>query len=151
MAENAAQFRTEERSGWLRTCPFCNGQILFTKLVNPDGLVPFFYADKSNDVLLRRSDIERVKDLVSKDLPAIDVLESIWIEIASNAPDAPSGGRFSLWSNIKCPSCGKEFPYNNGVRDINARIREPYIILIDGAVVVGDNPQENWSVKVKAQ
>ena len=138
--------RTETRKGWVLACPACESGIAYTILTNWDAPVPFFYADVSNDVLLRSSDRQRVESLGEN--PHLADLEHLWDEILSSAPVAPSGGEFGLWTNVKCPHCGYEIPYNGGVRNLAVRIHEPKIILVHGAVVVGDVDEETWVVRV---
>lgn len=139
---------TKTRKGWVLACPACERPIVYTILTNWDAPVPFFYADASNDVLLRFSDRQRVESLGEN--PDLAVLEHLWNEILSSAPVAPSGGEFGLWTNVSCPHCGYEIPYNGGVRNLSIRIYEPRIVLVDGAVVVGDVDQETWVVRVDA-
>jgi hypothetical protein len=136
-------------SGWKLSCPFCTKNILYTKLTNWDMPTPFYYSDESNDVLLRNSDDKKVNQIFENKKPSLKELESMWNEFLQNAPLPPNGGKFTFWANIKCPNCKKEIPYNNGVRDINIRIYEPNIILIDGAIVVGDNDENTWRTKVE--
>ncbi len=142
--------RTEERSGWTLNCPFCGNKILYTQLSNWDAPVPFFYSNENNDVLLRDGDIQKVREvhLRCNEFPSLSKLKTLWEEILIDAPETPSGGTFSLWSNVKCPHCKREMPYNNGVRDLNVRIYDPKVVLIDGAIIWGDEPAKSWRVKV---
>lgn len=141
--------RTERRSGRTVLCPKCSGSIPYTTLTNWDAPVPFFYADDSNDVLLRASD-QRRSDEASATSPAnINALELLWNDIVAHAPRAPSGGNFGLWTNVKCPRCRHEIPYNGGVRNIHVRIHEPKIVLVDGAIVLGDTEADTWRVCVE--
>lgn len=137
------------RDGWSLSCPFCNNSVKYTYFVNWFIPTPFFYSDGCNDVLLKKSDGEQVQKLLERKKPILSELECLWKEFLKSAPAAPNGGQFSFWANVKCPFCNKEFPYNNGIRDLNVRINDSKIVLIDGAVVVGDNPEETWQVKVK--
>jgi len=99
--------------------------------------------------LLRKSDGKIVQDLLERKTPTLPELESLWKEFLKSAPAAPNGGQFSFWANVNCPFCNKEFPYNNGIQDLNVRINDSKIVVIDGAVVVGDTPEATWQIKVK--
>jgi len=142
------QFREERRKGWVLACPRCSRGIRYTKLVQWFDASPFFYADGSNDVLLRESDAARVKAAHAQGTPSVEHLERLWAECLLSAPSAPSGGRFTLWANVKCPHCGHELPYNKGVRDIGVRLHDTNIILLDEAIVVGDTDRSSWQVRV---
>jgi hypothetical protein len=141
---------TEVRPGWVKTCPYCGREIRFTKLVNTE-LVPFFYSDASNDVLIRDKDRELVRAATAAGEEDVRELQELWLEILDTAPLPPNGGRFSLWANIRCPFCRIEFPYNNGIRDVRVRLYEPNVVLVDGAVVVRDTASTSWRVAVTVQ
>lgn len=143
-------FRVEERPGWIRICPYCNQPIKFTKLVAWSSPNVFFYSESGNDVLLRQSDSEKLQAVRSKSTVSLHDLEKTWVALLETAPAPPSGGRFTPWANIKCPHCRTEFPYNKGVRDLQARLQDPYVVLIDGATIIGDTLEESWKVKVIA-
>lgn len=145
-------FEELARDGWSIDCPFCGRAILYSLINNRDLPVPFFYGERTNDVLLRKQDQERVDQLfqsiASGRSPSTEEFEALWKSILENAPDAPAGGRFGFWSNIKCPHCRKEIPYNKGVKNVELRIFEPRIVLVDGAVLLGDSPDQSWRVRV---
>lgn len=145
-------FQVLERDGWSIDCPYCKGKIIYTIIKNQQTPVPFFYSERANDVLLRKQDEERVDKLYSSlrgETPSLDALEVLWKSILKSSPEAPHGGRFGLWSYVKCPHCGTELPYNKGVRDLNIRIFEPDIILIDKAILLGNDLPNSWQIKVK--
>lgn len=146
--EKVNPVEVEERKGWKINCPFCSGEILYTKLVNWESPTPFFYCNSCNDVLLRKSDKKNVELFLENGGNSIEKLEKLWGDIAALAPVCQKGGRFSVWSNIKCPHCMKELPYNNGVRSPAVRINEKEIILVDGSSVIGDTNEETWQVRV---
>lgn len=148
MMTERQRYRVEVRSGWKRSCPFCHREIRYTILVNTFSPEPFFYSDCSNDVLLRKSDAQRMETGSPSESEPQRLVE-YWDEVLRNAPVPPSGGKFSLWANIKCPHCEREFPYNSGILDLRVRLHDPYIVLIDGAVVLGDTLDESWQVSVK--
>lgn len=139
------------RAGWILQCPFCNGEISYS-LINIQSLpTPFFYAEQCNDVLLRRQDEIRSQDILLKyehKRPPIVEFENLWMSILDEAPEAPCGGEFKLWSNVKCPRCRSEIPYNKGVLDLNLRIFEPKIVIVDKSIILGDSPEESWRVTV---
>lgn len=141
------------RDGWILNCPYCKKEILYTHFVNWSVPIPFFYSDKSNDVLLRKSDEKKVHELFEKkqsnSKPTIVELESLWNEIILNAPPAINGGRFTMWANVKCPHCKTEFPYNNGNKDLNIRLYDSKIVLVNNAIVVGDSEKDSWKIIVR--
>jgi endogenous inhibitor of DNA gyrase (YacG/DUF329 family) len=141
-------FKTIEKPGWTLKCPTCTKDVLYTKLKNWDIPTPFFYCESYNDVLLRRRDNDFSRQKIEQGVHEPTDLEKVWNEILEDTPDCPHGKKFTLWANVRCPHCGKEFPYNQGVKNIAVRINEPEIILIDGAVVLGDTPEDSWKVKV---
>lgn len=138
----------EERKGSSAKCPFCQKEFWFTKLVNWDGPTPFFYCNSCNDVLLRKSDALFVESETNGNSLTIPELEKIWNKIVDGAPACAKGGKFALWSNVHCPHCKKEIPYNNGVKNIAVRINEREIVVADGARVIGDSPEDSWQLKV---
>lgn len=141
-----------KRSGWDMECPFCHANIRYTLINNQQPPVPFFYAELCNDVLLRKSDERMVNNLLSiasGEKASINTLENMWLSILQDAPDAPHGGKFGFWSNIKCPHCGKEIQYNQGIKDVWLRIFEPKIVLVDGSVIVGDSLSDTWQIQVQ--
>jgi len=141
-----------ERDGWILACPFCGKDIRYTLINNQQIPVPFFYAENGNDVLLRKQDELKVEE-VFRDAqgatPNIDLLERLWLRILEDTPEAPCGGKYGLWANVKCPNCTREIPYNDGIRNISRRVNEPKIVLVDGAVLVRDSVESSWRVKVK--
>jgi len=128
----------EVRPGWQVPCPLCGEPNRYTTY-RLDWPRPFFYESVACDVLLRNSDERRVLNLEADHRPTDEELGRIWTVIAEQAPQAPSGGIFSLWANIHCPVCRREIPYNHGVRDMRVRLYDPYVVLMDGAHVVGDD------------
>jgi hypothetical protein len=126
------------RPGWVVACPLCGEPNRYTTFrVDPPR--PFFYESVACDVLLRESDESRAADTWVPNPPSDEELGRRWLEALDGAPIAPSGGTFSLWANIHCPVCRREIPYNGGVRDLHVRLYDPYIVVMDGASVVGDD------------
>ena len=141
--------REEIRDGWILKCPYCGAGIKYTRLSNWEGPTPFFYSKENNDVLLRKSDVDRARDALDvESKPSVAELERMWCEFLENTPKVRAGSSFGFWSNVKCPHCRTEMPYNNGVKDPNIRIYEPKIVLIDGAIVWGDDLESSWRVRV---
>jgi hypothetical protein len=141
-----------ERDGWSLECLFCKESIHYTLINNTQTPIPFFYAEEGSDVLLRKEDelsVEKCFMQYGDSKPPLAVLESLWKTILESAPDAPNGGRFALWSNIKCPHCRKEMPYNGGVKNLELRIYEPQIVLLDGAILLGSSVAESWKIRVR--
>ena len=130
-------------------CPTCGEVVKYTLLINLDPPSPFFYCDSDNNVLVRKSDDERVPVGDPADPQHFAKLLALWESIVKDAPPCPCGGRFGLWTNVKCPHCGIEFPYNRGVKDPFGRIMDRKVVVIDGAVVVGDGPDDSWVARVE--
>jgi len=149
-----SKFKILERLGWKIKCPNCSGVILYTFITDNDPPMPFFYANDSNDILLRKSDKEEIDEYFSKiypEVPKIEELEKIFDDIISNAPKTLNGGEYELWSYVKCPNCQCELEYNKGVKKIFTRIYEPKTIIIDGANLIGDSKEESWTAKIKVK
>jgi endogenous inhibitor of DNA gyrase (YacG/DUF329 family) len=145
------EFTQLERNGWILQCPSCGNDIRYTLITHLELPVPFFYADNCNDVLLRKQDQRRVEQLYAEygdQEPPDSALASLWNSILSNAPEASCGGKFGFWSNVKCPVCGKEFPYAQGTRNVRFRVFESKVVLIDGATIIGDSATESWRIRV---
>jgi hypothetical protein len=138
-----------KRPGWTRPCPNCHGEIRYTVLKLWNGPEPFFYSDKCNDVLLRKSDAQRVPVGDTSNPQHLATLLALWELIVKDAPPSPCGGHFALWSNIKCPHCNYEFPYNRGVKSPAVRISDPTVVVVDGATVLGDGPDDSWIARVE--
>jgi len=146
--------QTLERDGWLMCCSFCNNNISYTLINNYQAPVPFFYAEDCNDVLLRKSDKRQLDNIMSKENSnslTIETLDGLWNRFVQKTPVTRNGGAFGLWTNVKCPHCYSELPYNGGVRNIEIRIYEPKIVLIDRAWLIGDTKDESWEVRVRLQ
>jgi hypothetical protein len=146
------KFQELKRDGWSVGCPFCKRDIRYTLINNQQSPIPFYYSQAGNDILLRKQDELSVQKLFSKfsGKPTLRELEKLWLAILESAPDAPHGGKFGLWSNVKCTHCHKELPYNDGVKNLELRIYEPKIVAVDGAILMGDSPEESWQVKVRS-
>jgi len=99
---------------------------------------------------MRQTDVQKFADILDQnahpeisDQQILDRVDAILRE----APIAPDGSRFVLWSNIKCPSCGYEFPYDGGFRSIRRRLTE-VTILLDGMHVVRDAIEGDYTIKI---
>lgn len=122
----------------------------FTAINVSETVTPFFYSTSGKAVLLRRSDARKFAALIDK----VGQDESKLVEFAetilADAPLAPDGTRFALWTNVKCLNCDYEFPYDGGVRSIVRRLFDPKVALTDGMSVIGDIPSESFIVQVTA-
>ena len=140
-----------KRDGWTIDCPHCKKKIIYTIIKNQRPPVPFFYSKKTNDILLRKQDEQRVDKLYLNSngaTPSLSTIEALWNLILREAPETSHGGKFDLWSYVKCPHCWNELIYNNGVKDLNLRIFEPEIIVIDNAILFGDLPTNSYQMQV---
>jgi len=147
-------FQTLNRDGWTMQCPFCNEDISYTLINNKQLPVPFFYAEDSNDVLLRKADLKLVDEAFAGSTggkPSLEPLKNLWLQILDAAPSTANGGRYKFWSNVKCPNCSAEIPYNDGTKDVEQRIFEPRIVLVNGASLIGDAEGDSWRINVLQQ
>jgi hypothetical protein len=136
-----------KRPGSIKVCSRCQSEIKYSFLVNWEAPQPFFYGERCNDILVRRSDYERVPEGDAADPEYVSQLVGLWDEIVATAPRCPCGGRFGLWSYIKCPRCHYEFQYNKGARNAALRIFERHIIVVDGARIIGDGSDDSWTAR----
>src|SRR5438094_490865 len=98
-------------------CPHGRREVKYTLLKIFDPPVAFFYCDKNNDILYRKSDERRVPLGDPSKPEYVTQLRELWESIVRTAPPSRCGGHFELWTNVKCPHCSIEFPYNRGVKD----------------------------------
>jgi hypothetical protein len=136
------------------SCPACAADIRYTLLTNHRAPTPFFYAESGNHVLLRMRDQARVEGLYTAygdGPPPLADLADLWVTIVDRAPEAPDGGGFGLWTYLVCPHCGQALTYHDGREDLYRRIHEPKIVLIDGSILVGDDADSTWRIKVRTQ
>ena len=124
----------EERSGWSRPCPACEKQIRYTVLNLNSGAEPFLYCDQGSDFVLRDEDREAAEKLTpAGEHPSIDSLRAVYERLEAELPPCPHGGRFTVWANIQCPSCGYQFPYAGGQRNEAVRFFDSQLVWIEGA------------------
>ena len=90
-------------------------------------MFPHFYCSDCSNVIFRESD----RRLVLENAGA-EVLQVI----ASSLPDCECGGKFVAGTDPKCPTC--HYVFRNRFAPPE-RLTEPNIILIDGAVLYGDD------------
>jgi len=140
----------EERTGWIISCPNCQKDIRYTILNIQPGEDVFLYCNKSSDFVLRDEDLYLAHKIARKNNEnVIDGLIKIYDDLEHKLPECPCGGSFKRWSNVKCPFCLYEFPYNNGVKNEAFRMMEGNIIWIEGAIAYrGNNRPSNRLVKV---
>ncbi len=125
---------SEERMGWTRPCPRCREEIRYTVLNLNSGAEPFLYCDQGSDFVLREEDRQAIGKLgpPGQQVP-LDDLRAFYHGLEDRLPPCPSGGRFGIWANIQCSSCGYEFPYAAGRRDEIVRYFDSKVIWIEGA------------------
>lgn len=97
------------------------------------------YCGSCSNVLFRKSDEGALYAIWPSIGDAVPVTLRFYEDMERNAPPCPCGGHFKLWSNVKCPSCKFEIPYNNGVKDVNVRINDHVVVLVEGALLLGDD------------
>lgn len=140
------------RTGRMTPCPSCGAGIRHTLLTNDRAPTPFFYAEHGNHVLLRGQDkaqVERLYATAGDQGPALAALADLWAAILDDAPAAPDGGTFGLWAYVTCPHCAQTLTYDGDRRNLHRRIHEPKIIIVDRAVLVGDDADSSWRVRVR--
>lgn len=143
-------FEEDVRPGAVTQCDRCGEQVKFAVLTNWNIPTPFFYCDACNCVLLRKSDERRIPTGDTGKPKYISEVMAVYESIVTTAPPCPCGGRFALWSWVKCPHCGHEWPYNDGVRNIALRVVDAKVVLVDGAIIVGDTPGDSRIMRVQA-
>lgn len=106
-------------------CPSCQEEVAFARLSGMSEPHVHFYANDSNDVLLRTSWFEEVSQaLKSKEESEIRGL------IARLLETIPNGSlKYSVSSNVKCPHCLKEFPYRYK-NNLKLRLEDSVVVLI---------------------
>jgi hypothetical protein len=73
----------------------------------------------------------------------------LYESLEQELPPCPCGGRFRTWSNVRCPHCRYEFPYNNGERNLDLRYHETQLVWVEGATAFrGSLMPSNKLVKV---
>lgn len=146
-----SELKQDVRPGAVIPCPRCKVDLKYAVLTNHAPPTPFFYSTGGRSVLLRQSDEKMVEREMIAGATEADKLHPLWQKFLENAPPAPDGGRFEFWANVRCPHCGYEFPYNNGIKNVALRIFEPKIIVVDGATLVGDSDAKSWIVRVQTK
>lgn len=124
----------EERPGWIMSCPDCDADIRYTVLNVVPGEDVFLYSDETSDFVLRDEDASVACELrCNSKNELIDGLGNFYWKLERTLAPCPNGGHFRIWSNVKCPRCSYEFPYNNGVRNRATRFTERALVWIEGA------------------
>lgn len=141
----------EERTGWVLVCPRCAEKVRYTVLNLSPGEDVYLYCDRSSDFVLRDEDFVAAQRVDKSDEKrALEGLRGIYEGLEKNLPECPDGGRFKIWSNVKCPHCSYEFPYNNNVKNEAVRFMESTLIWVEGAVAYrGGIRPSNRLAKVK--
>ena len=146
----SGEVRDEERPGWCLDCPHCKKQVRYTELTIDSGMEPFLYSSDTADFVLRDEDIHCLVSLVSGTEPTISELRKFYHELESTLAPCPTGGRFQVWANVKCPHCNYEFPYNRGVTSEAIRYFETKIVWVEGATAFrGPSEPSNRLARVK--
>lgn len=141
--------KTIWRDGNKLECPSCHKDVLYWRFSVSSIPWPFFYCERCNNVLAHLAHPPIMPPLSVDPGEQLRQLEASWHAVLKVAPPCPCGGRFSFWANVKCPHCWFEFPYARGVRNVELRINEPYIIAVDGAVVLEGDPGCDWMARIR--
>lgn len=137
------------RKGWILKCPQCSLPIRYTVLNVDAGRDVYLYSDRSSDFVLRKEDRLTASEIDWSDRDeALRKLEKLYTELEHVLPAAPDGGRFRLWSNVRCPHCKYELPYNAGIQDLKLRLTESKVIWVEGATVFrgGNRPSDKLNI-----
>lgn len=108
-------------------CPDCGLEIPAWRSSGMSQLCPHFYCTECNNVIVREED---------QRLTHNDQTPEILEKIASSLPICGCGGKFMPGTNPKCPSCKHQFPHRLSPL---LRLTDPNVILVDGAIMYGDN------------
>lgn len=144
------QIVDEERPGRSLNCPSCEAGVNYTVLNLVPGDDVFLYCDSCSNFTLREEDRASLNGIdPSGNSSLVDQLSTHYAELEKKLPACGCGGHFRVWSNVKCPACKTEFPYNNGVKSEQVRLTDGNIIWIEGAVAYrGKNIASNRLVQV---
>lgn len=123
----------EDRYGWERDCPKCGVSIPYTILNISPGLDVCLYCDRCSNFVLREEDRNELMSKGGGFDDADSMLDALYRKLEQCLDFCECGGRFRVSSNVKCPSCHYEFPYNHGVLDVGRRYREAKLIWVQGA------------------
>lgn len=141
----------EERRGWRMPCPSCGDHVRYTVLNVIPGEDVFLYSDTTSDFVLRDEDANAAREIGDDAGTQISELAKLYARLERILPASPKGEHFRIWSNVKCPTCSYEFPYNDGIRDEEMRFTESAIVWIEGATAFrGGNQPSNRLVEVIA-
>ena len=126
----------ETRPGWEIACPSCSGRILYTVLNISPEIDAYLYCDSCNSFVLREEDRRKLLTILNDNAGHEREIKisAFYERLERDLPNCTCGGNFSLWSNVKCPSCGYKFPYNQGIQSLETRRMESKLIWMRGAV-----------------
>lgn len=113
-------------------CPSCGEKVRYSWLTGMSGPHLHFYANESNDVLLRSAWFPKIKNLL--DEGALDPVVQSEIDLLLATLPPAMTQKYSVWSNVKCPRCKSEFPYRfKG--SLKLRLEDSTVILIEGCML----------------
>ena len=123
-------------------CSNCGKKIRYTWLSGMGGDVYFFYSYDGKKIL--------VSEKISKEIDAVlkfnsgDSLE----ERINNLLKINGHMGFSIWNNVRCLSCGYEFPYRfKG--NVKMRLGDSKAILVQGIQLIRDREEDSHIVGFK--
>lgn len=125
----------EERPGRAMECPSCTTSFKFTILnITPLEDV-YLYCDTCSNFVLREEDRQKTIRLRNDGENNLEKeIQNIYTTLEQSLPTCECGGHFKIWSNVKCPACNYEFPYNNGVKNLQFRLQEGHLVWVEGAI-----------------
>lgn len=123
-------------NGRTTRCPSCGEEVRYSWLTGMCGPHLHFYANESNDVLLRTAWFPHIKAAFDQGDP--DTIVEAEIDTFMASLPVVSAKKYSVWSNVKCPKCKNEFPYRfKG--NLKLRLEDDAVILMDGSVLDTDD------------
>lgn len=139
----------EERFGNSLECPNCKHRIEYSILKLDPGIDIYLYCDTCSNFSLRDEDREVALRFTSADeKSALNNLKVVYYDLQHNLPPCGCGGHFKIWSNVKCPHCHYEYPYDNGRQMEQGRFMENHLVWVLNAIAYrGANRASNRLVR----
>lgn len=128
--------QSEGRPGWALSCPACAKEVLYTVLNISPGEDIYLYCDACPNFTLREEDRRKMLSVAfnGSDQQFDLIVGALYECLERELPSCGCGGKFKIWSNVRCPHCDYEFPYNNGLQDASLRYGESKVVWVEGAI-----------------
>ena len=121
-----------QRVGKMLICPSCKKNLKYSWLSGLNSQVGVYSTDGSSVLVSEKFNIalKNMQLLYNDDELATAIKEYL----STNFPDS----QYEIFSNVRCTHCHYEFPYDF-LTNIQLRLRDTHIVLIDGIKLVEDN------------